>query len=227
MRAQIVPIITAILILSGCASGEKKAQTKKIYERPWIGGSFERVSSPAAVRTNAQQRFAGHAMLVTRVREQTPLAKAGVVEGDLLLAVNGKNIRFQKHLDKAIDQSGAIPIAVTIYRAGEISEKSITPGVERYQQIHHITFAIGLSTHFDIDVFPNPDFSLVALGYETKDKRLDLRDAVPKYRIAQGEDYRDDKDGWKGLSSEEGWKTWLGPFAYSENKLIISQESAP
>src|SRR6478672_4035640 len=102
MRAQIILTISATLILCGCASSDKKAQTKKIYERPWIGGSFERVPTPAAVRTNAQQKFAGHGMLVTRAREETPLAKAGVAEGDLLLAVNGKNIRFQKHLDKAI-----------------------------------------------------------------------------------------------------------------------------
>jgi membrane-associated protease RseP (regulator of RpoE activity) len=227
MRAQIILTITAALILCGCASGDKKAQTKKIYERPWIGGSFERVYTPAAVRTNAQQKFAGHGMLVTRVRDETPLAKAGVAEGDLVLAVNGKNVRFQQDLDKAIEKSGAGPIAMTICHVGEISEKSITAGVERYQQIHHIIFGIGLSTHFDVDIYPNPDFSLVAIGYETKPKRLDLRDAVPKYRITQGEDYRDDKDGWKGLSSEEGWKAWLGPFAYSENKLIISQETPP
>jgi membrane-associated protease RseP (regulator of RpoE activity) len=227
MRAQIILTVIAIIIFSGCASSEKKAQTKEIYERPWIGGSFERVSTPAAVRTNAQQKFAGHGMLVTRLREETPLAKAGVAEGDLLLAVNGKNVRFQKHLDKAIDNSGADPIALTIFRAGEIAEKSIIPGVEQYQKIHHIIFAIGLSTRFDFDIFPNPNFSLVALGYETKDNRLDIHDAVSKYRIAQGEDYRDDKDGWKGLSSEEGWKAWLGPFAYSENKLVISQEPAP
>jgi membrane-associated protease RseP (regulator of RpoE activity) len=227
MRAQMILTIIATSILAGCASGEKKAQTKKIYERPWIGGSFERVSTPAAVRTNAQQKFAGHAMLVTRVREETPLAKAGIAEGDLLLAVNGKNVRFQKHLDKAIDNSAARPIAMTVYHEGEIAQKSITPGVEQYQKIHHIIFAIGLSTHFDIDIFPNPNFSLVALGYDTKDKRLDIHDAVSKYRIAQGEEYRDHKDGWKGLSSEEGWKAWLGPFAYSENKIVVSQEPAP
>lgn len=226
MRAQIALTIIATLALCGCASGEKKAATKKIYERPWIGGSFERVSTPAMVRTNGQN-FAGHGMLVTRVREETPLAKAGVVEGDLLLSANGKNVRFERDLQKIVDSASAGPIAINVYRDGQIFEKRITAGVERYQNMHHVAFGIGFSTHFDIDIYPNPDFSLIAVGYDSKGKRLDLRDAVAKYRTAQGEYYRDDKDGWQGLSSAEGWRTWLGPFAVSENKLIISQEPAP
>jgi hypothetical protein len=227
MRAQIILPILATLLLCGCASGEKKTQAKKIYERPWIGGAFERVATPAAVRTNAPQRFADQGLLVTRVREETPLGKAGVVEGDLLLTVNGKNMRFEHHLAKEIDSAGSGPIAINVYRDGQISEKTITPGVERYQNIHHVAFGIWLSTHFDVDIYPNPDFSLIALGYNSKGKRLDLRDAVAKYRTAQGEYYHDDKDGWQGLSSGEGWRTWLGPIAVSENKLIISQEAAP
>jgi membrane-associated protease RseP (regulator of RpoE activity) len=216
----------ATLTLCGCASGEKKTQTKKIYERSWIGGSFERVSTPTAVRTNGEG-FAGHAMLVTRVREETPLAKAGVAEGDLLLAANGKNVRFERDLQKIVEGAGAEPIAMKIYRDGEISEKSITPGVERYQNMHHVLFGIWLSTRFEVDVYPNPDFSLIALGYDSRGKRLDLRDATSKHRITQGEYYRENKEGWEGLRSAEGWRAWLGPFAVSENRLIISQEAGP
>jgi membrane-associated protease RseP (regulator of RpoE activity) len=227
MRAQIALSIIATLALCGCASGEKKTQTKKIYQRPWIGGSFERVTTPVSVRTNAQQHFAGHGLLVTRVREETPLAKAGIAEGDLLLKVNGNDMRFEHDLAKAIDNAGSEPIAINIYRDGQISEKTITPGVERYQNMHHVAFGIWLSTHFDIDIYPNPDFSLIALGYDSKGKRLDLRDAVAKYRAAQGEYYHEAKEGWQGLASAEGWRTWLGPIAVSENKLIISQEATP
>jgi membrane-associated protease RseP (regulator of RpoE activity) len=227
MRSQITLTIVTALLLCGCASGEKKTQTKKIHERPWIGGSFERVSTPAAVRTNTQQHFAGHAMLVTRVHEETPLAKAGIAEGDLVLSVNGKNIRFQRHLEKAIDDAGSAPITLNIFRDGQVSEKSVTPGVERYQTLHHIMFGIGVPTYFEVDLYPNPDFSLVALGFDSKGKRLDLRDAVSKFRSSQGEYYRDHKDGWQGLPSAESWRTWLGPIAYSENKMIISQEPAP
>src|SRR4051812_41580572 len=151
MRAQLTLTIIVTLLFCGCASGEKKTHAKKIYERPWIGGSFERVATPAAVRTNTQQHFAGHGMLVTRVREETPLAKAGVAEGDLLLTMNGKDVRFELHLEKEIDSAGAGPIVINIYRDGQISEKTITPGVERYQIMHHVAFGIWLSTHFDID----------------------------------------------------------------------------
>lgn len=223
MRAQIILALCVTSLFCGCASGEKKTQAKKIHERAWIGGSFERVKTPTALGTNTHQ-FAGHALLVTRVQAETPLANAGVTEGDLLLTANEKNIRFQRDFENVIDRAGTSPIPIKIYRAGEITETSITPGLERYQILHHIGFGIPLATHFDVDLYPNPDFSLVALGYDSRGKRLDLRDAVSKYRTDQGEYYRDHKDGWQGLGSAEGWRTWLGPFMYSENKLIISQE---
>jgi hypothetical protein len=111
-----------------------------------------------------------------------------------------------------------------VYRAGQLSDKSISPGVERFQKIHHVIFGIGISSHLEFDLFPNPDFSLVALGFDSSGKRLDLNDAAVKYRTEQGEYVAADKGGWQGIQSDEGWKAWLGPFALSENKMIISQE---
>jgi membrane-associated protease RseP (regulator of RpoE activity) len=214
----------ACLIFCGCASS--KPQAKKTYDRPWIGGSFKRVATPTSVRTNAQH-FAGHAMLLSRVREETPLAKAGLREGDVILAVNGQNVRSEKNFFKIVDRNGPSPLRLNIYRSGEISEQSVTPGLERFQKIHHITFGIGLATYMVFDLYPNPDFNLVALGYDTQRERLDVRSAGAKYRVEQGELNQTSKDGWQGLSSKEGWRAWLGPIAYSENKMIISQEAVP
>jgi membrane-associated protease RseP (regulator of RpoE activity) len=225
MRTILTLAFSATLLFCGCASNKQQTKTKPILERPWIGGSFERVSTPASVRTNAQ-KFAGHGILITRVREETPLAKAGLQEGDLLLALNGKNVRLARDLHKIVDSASAGPLQATIYRAGEISEKSITPGLERYQKSHHIMIRIGFATKFDVDVYPDPDFSLIALGLDHELRRMNLGDAVAKYRTERGEYLRDDREGWRGLSSSEGWTTWLGPFAYSENKMIISQEPA-
>jgi membrane-associated protease RseP (regulator of RpoE activity) len=218
--------IALAISLCGCASNKKQPQAKKIYERPWIGGHFERVSTPAAVKTNAQH-FAGHGVLITRVREQTPLAAAGLQEGDLLLAINGKNIRSETDLQAAIDHAASGPLTFTVFRHGEISEKPVTPGIERFEKAHHVIIAIGLSANLNFDLYPNPDFSLVALGFDSKGERLDLRDAAAKYRTEElHQNEPANNEGWQGLASNEGWKAWLGPFAYSENKMIISQESS-
>lgn len=227
MRVQCFTTLIAFFaaLLCGCASSNSKPQAKKTYDRPWIGGSFERVATPASVRTNAQH-FAGHAMLLTRVREETPLAQSGLREGDLVLAVNGQNIRFEKDLLKIVDHNDSSPLRLAIYRHGEILEQSVTPGTERFQKIHNIAFGLGISTHLVFDLFPNPDFNLVALGYDSQGKRLDLRSASARYRIDQGELTRASKDGWQGLHSDEGWRAWLGPLSVSENNLIISQEPA-
>jgi membrane-associated protease RseP (regulator of RpoE activity) len=226
MRAIFILTVGAALALVGCASNPSKPQAKKTFERPWIGGEFHRVSTPASMRTNAQH-FAGHGILITRAREETPLAKAGLQEGDLLLAINGKNVRSERDLLQAVDRDGASPLHLAVYRGGEVLEKSIAPGIERYQKIHNISFGVGVATYMVFDLFPNPDFSLVALGYDRKGNRLDLSSARAKYRLAQGEQTQMEKDGWQGLRSEEGWRAWLGPVSFSENKMIVSQEAAP
>src|SRR4051812_41668514 len=174
MRTIAILTLGGALLLCGCASNQTKQEAKKIYERPWIGGAFERVANPAAVGTNAQH-FGKHGLLITRAREDTPLTKAGLQEGDLLVAVNGTNVRDESNFRKLVERAGPEPLKLTVYRAGEISEKTIAPGLERFQIVHNIMFALPLSPHLDFDLYPNPDFSLVALGYNHKDKRLDLR----------------------------------------------------
>jgi len=224
MRSTLFLAATACLFLCGCAS--EKPQAKKIYERPWIGGSFESVRTPPSIRTNNAQRFGKHGALITRVNSDTPLAKAGLQEGDLIIAVNGKNVRYDHDIRRISDMTNATPLTLTIYRDGAIAEKTVTPGVERYEKLHSISFVLSLSTHFDIDIFPNPDFSLIALGYNHKNDRINLTDPKSTYqrKLRETEGKPPEQNGWHGLPSDEGWRAWLGPFLLAQNKMIISQE---
>lgn len=214
----VIICITALALLCGCSSN--KSEAKKIYERPWIGGKFESVSTPASVRTN---QFGKHGVLLTRVYEGTPLAQAGLREGDLALAVNGKNVRHPKDLEKLV---GTAPITFTIYRAGEISEKAITPGVERFEKHNSIAFGIKLATRFEIDLWPSPDFSLVALGFSNERERMELRDPKSKYLLELKAAQNPKDSSWTGLGSDERWKFWLGPLEWAQAKMIVSQEPA-
>lgn len=209
-------LAASALLLCGCASN--KPEVKAIHKRPWIGGEFETAPTPKLAR---EKGFKRNAALVTRADAETPLAKAGIQEGDLALAINGEKVGSDWTLRKKFNKATSEPLYLTILRGEEVREIQITPGVEEFQYINHIAFGIGLSPNFEIDLFPNPDFSLIALGIDSDTKRLDLSSPTGKHLKSMLPENGD--DGWRGVRSSEGWRTWLGPFSYSKNKVIVSQ----
>lgn len=228
MRTIFTLTIGAALLLCGCASKNQQTKIKPIFERPWIGGKFETVATPGAIRAESAG-YRGRGALLTKVHLDAPIAKAGLQEGDLILRVNGENVRFEKDIRKRVERAHSEPLAFTIYRGGEISEKSVTPGVERFQKFNTITFGLGFRTKYEFDVWPNPDFSLIALGYDVKRDRIDLRDAKEKYRqnLERTEGRPDEQREWIGLRSDEGRVAWIGPIWWTQNLMIVSQESVP
>jgi len=197
-----------VALCAGCASGEKKAKT--IHERSWIGGSFEVVPTPKEARAKQFGRFAP---LVTRVAPESPLGQAGVREGDLALAIDGKTMRNEKSVGKALENAAANAITVTVYRGGEFQDVVVRPGVERYQDWGFLAFGLSFSPNLSFDLYPNPDFSLVALGFDRESTRVQFADPKTKYLRAI-----------KGNLDEEGWKAWLGPVSLAKRKRILSQE---
>jgi membrane-associated protease RseP (regulator of RpoE activity) len=225
----IITLLASATLLCGCASNkEQHSKTKPIFERPWIGGKFETVAAPSAVRTNSVG-YRKRGALLTELSPNSPLAKAGLQEGDLVLRVNGENVRFENDIRKRVERSENNPLVVTIYRAGEISEKNVAPGVEKFQKFNAIAFGFAFRTNYELDLFPNPDFSLIALGYDVKNDRLDLDDVKSKYRksLEEGQGKPDVEKEWIGLRSDEGWSAWLGPIWWTQNKMIVSQQTAP
>jgi membrane-associated protease RseP (regulator of RpoE activity) len=223
-----LPLIVISLAFAGCATNKQEAKTKPIHERPWVGGKFETVATPHSIHTN-NSGFRKRGALLTNLQPDSPLAKAGLQEGDLILRLNGENVRFEKDIRKRVDRSPNNPLAFTIYRAGEISDKTVRPGVERFQKFNAITFGLSFKTNYELDLFPNPDFSLIALGYDVKHDRLDLEQPKAKYEKSLEDAHRNpnDQSAWTGLRSDEGWKAWLGPIWLTQNKMIVSQQSSP
>jgi membrane-associated protease RseP (regulator of RpoE activity) len=226
MRTILTLTIGAALLLCGCASKNQHTKTKPIFERPWIGGKFETVATPRPIRADSAG-YRGRGALLTKVHSDSPIAKAGLQEGDLVLRVNGENVRFEKDIRKRVDRAHSEPLAFTIYRAGEIAEKTVSPGVERFQKFNTIAFGLGFRTKYELDLWPDPDFSLIALGYGVKRDRIDLQDAKERYRanLEGVEGKPSEQKEWVGLRSDEGRTAWIGPIWWAQNLMIVSQES--
>src|SRR5438105_3848809 len=156
-------------LLSGCASNSQKV----MHERGWIGGQFANVrpagkvvtwqsdDSISALPEMLRAAYRG-GLLVTGLAAESPLAKAGVVEGDLILAAAGAPVVNARQLHELIDVAKAgAPIDLLIFRDGETTHRNVVVGREKFRTEHTIALAVGLSTRLDFDLIPNPDFSLV------------------------------------------------------------------
>jgi hypothetical protein len=84
-------------------------------------------------------------------------------------------------------------------------------------------------------LFPNSDFSLVALGFEQEHDRPYLNDPKAIYlRHLAAQDTSEAAPPNQTnevaqvantpLRSDEGWKFWLGPFSLERRNSILSQE---
>jgi PDZ domain-containing protein len=206
---------------AGCSSAPPKA--KPIHQRGWVGGEYKLAEKPHFFRsTEAVEAFPkalGHerekAILVTALSSNTPARLAGLRQGDLVLEVNHSPMTRLKDFRALIDRSDpgtALPMKV--YRNGESIDFQVVVGRETFR--HWGTFMIALPPIFRApDLWPNPDFSLIVLGYETHHKRTELGSVESTYIRSCHADYHP----W-----EDEWDTWLVLFRTLKSKEILSQE---
>ncbi len=220
--AILLPVAAAILLLtSGCSA------RKTVHQRPWIGGEFVNASrTPILIGTHGKivtlpkdvPKTYKRGIVVKALEPETPMAKAGVQEGDLLLSLNGQSVANHQAFYKTIGASvpGA-KLPLQLYRAGKLMDVTLLPGVERYKLDRTVMVQIGASTRYDIDLLPDPNFSLIALGFKRDHDRLELN--APLTRI------HPPADPDSGTSSHEGWRAWVGPLSIGATKRILSQEA--
>jgi len=66
-------------------------------------------------------------LTIHEVTPEYPLAKAGVVKGDLLLAINGVSLHSTASVMAYLQQNGGKPVDLTIGRAGQTLHFTLTP----------------------------------------------------------------------------------------------------
>ena len=229
--------LLAVLVVgfSGCASGAAKNNT---HERGWIGGKFQvarrghagdRDDSdqarivPAFPEQLRQQQRAG--IFVSAVYTNTALALAGIREGDLILRVNQKPVERMRAFRNIIDRSTpGTALPVVVFRDGQLEDHNLTVGRETFQNYGYFSLGIHLPTEFDLDLWPDPDFSLVALGYSHNERRLELHSPQQEFiRRTQAEKQKEKTEN-AGVTSDEGWCSWLAIFSCGGGKTILTQE---
>ena len=183
------------IVMTGCAT------PKQPQERGWIGGEYKKVAA---------------GVLITRLSTNTPAARSGLSEGDVIMNLDGKRVKDLRALWERVDTANpGTHMSVEVTRDGASSEHDITVGRERYEPNRSITVGVLLAREWDL--WPNPGFSLIALGYKRQDNRIELDSPESRFDLA-----RRDEDS-KGLRSREGWEIWLPVCSFSNRKRILAQ----
>ena len=237
-RNRLVILITCgcLILLSGCAA------TKKTYERGWVGGEylessdslfkkisanyFESNGGVIPVLPDAIKNGRSSAVFVSRVFDHTPLNKAGIKAGDLILAVDTRKVENLKDFRKFVDRyKPGEKISLTIYRNGKTMDLPVVAGRETYQKWHY--FALGLRLSSELDPIPTPDFNILGIiSFEKNNTRLELNS--PEYRYyLQAKAYPPEKSERTPDSDAdaEGWDAWFVIFGLAGKTIVLNQQS--
>jgi hypothetical protein len=226
-----VSCVCLVFLFAGCGSN------KVAQQRGWIGGEFLVAKRPSwivagggpAVIPALPRQLEGKqkaAIFVSEVYSNTPLATAGIRAGDLILTVDRRPVGKLTALHRIID--GCKPgstVSLEVFRDGEARDLKVTIGRETYRNWHNFTVGIGISSRLELDLIPDPDFSLVALGYSRNRLRGELHS--PRNEFMRQIHAADRKESGEDLGpvNGEGWRTWLAIFSVGEYKSILSQET--
>jgi hypothetical protein len=217
-----------VLLLQMAAGFPVFAAPKKVLERAWLGGEFKLAKSSRTVLSKdvvgafpeLLRRAQRSGVLVCSLATNAPAALAGIRAGDLILEADGRLMTSLRRMGQFIgDQKPGDKVRLSIYREGELLELPVKLGRETYQRERSLT--VGLLLSSECDVFPNPEFSLIALGFKRRSARLELNSPETQFllstRVANG-------SASSGVSSREGWQAWLAIISLGSHKRILSQE---
>ena len=165
-------------------------------------------------------------IFVSEVYSNTPLVVAGIRAGDLILAVNQhpveKLVAFRKIIDGCKPGS---TIALNVYRDGKAQDRKVTIGRETYKNWHNFVIGMGISGTLLVDLIPNPDFSLIALGYSRNQQRGELRSPRNEFIRQINDVNQNQSTNNVGTINGESWRAWPAIFSVGGYNSILSQET--
>lgn len=204
------------ILAAGCAS----QKSKPLAQRGWIGGEYglsqrrsfmTRFDNGPGLVGNLPKSLAETqrvAIKVMHLNTNAPAAMAGLCKDDFIVELNHEPVTSLGAFRRTIDQSEpGTTLMVKAWRDGKFVEYSIPVGREKYRSggIFFLNFPTVVHRW---DLWPNPGFSLICIGYEP--------DPGLRYDIA------DKPEGTQVY--DQKWDAYLVFLELSKGERVTSQE---
>jgi hypothetical protein len=216
-KCAVVTLLMAAFFLAPRAMAEEKPP----LQRGWIGGEYK-AARPRSVRVfffpppenlydrgfpKSVQRSKSAAIKITALGTNTPAARAGLRQGDLILEVNHRPVKRLGDFRRQIDGSrpGTV-VALTVYRDGATMEIMAPVGKETFRDGGNLTICLP-SCLQPWGLAPDAGMSVVFAGWEFEHG---LRHELGSEREV----------------FDQSWRVWLGIFDFSLGKRVFSQTNA-
>jgi len=122
-RSMILQIPDGEALLKQLESGDVTGAVAEEPERLMIGVRCEAADS----RLKKHLKLPDSGLVVLRVEEGTPAAKAGIEADDIILSVNGQTVATPVDLVEKIGQSEGRPVELSMLHNGETRTVAVTP----------------------------------------------------------------------------------------------------
>lgn len=164
------------LCLAGCATHKERPAA----QRGWIGGQCVLAKKVAVLEAilhrpgvedyqqfpESVRRTQKAAVLVKHLGTNAPAYRAGLRQGDLIVELDHRPAVRLKQFHRTIEASlPGTSLPVKVYRDGQTAEYTVAVGRETYRRGGEFRLVLPSVVH-GWDLWPNPGFSLVLLGYE-------------------------------------------------------------
>jgi C-terminal processing protease CtpA/Prc len=139
MRFTLLALIFAAFSWTSCAQKSETTTKTKEAGRAWLGVSLQDVTPRLA---REEELAAKSGALVENVVEDSPAEKAGVAEGDIITAFNGKEIEDSEALVDAVgDLAPGTKTDLTVVRKSGKATLSVTLG-KAEAKVHSFSFTV-------------------------------------------------------------------------------------
>lgn len=207
-----------VVCLAGCAGTKKETYS----QRGWIGGDYV-LSKPGTVwvRMNNSPGVCGNlpksmqdvqksAVQITGLSTNAPAYAAGLRRGDFVTEVDHQRVKSLTGFRRTVDRcKPGATITVKACRDGQFAEYQVPVGREKYKSGGYFSLTLPTVVH-RWDLWPNPGFSLVCIGYEPN----------PGTRHDFGAQHKA-----KDELYDENWSAYLVFMELSSGERIVDQES--
>lgn len=115
-------------VQSGDTKDDGEGPRREVRRVEVLTGGSDMQIGAAVKELDAEQAKTTSGVVVTEVRSDSPAAKAGITQGDVIVAFDGEKVRSARHLRRLVDETApGRAVTASLVRGGKKVDVQVTP----------------------------------------------------------------------------------------------------